>query len=523
MQIPLDRSLSVLLILIFMLTVSSCSGPSAIDADRIDRAGSMIDTHPDTALALLDSVNDNHLGKRKAYVEYLIGKGNLSMLNYPEAMRHLLSAEKLAGESGYDSVLILSLRGLMNLSDSIYDLNEKVRYAIALSNIYFRKDDYDNMYKVLSEFEDCDGLIIPINKYGEELEHTASLFLANDTVMEFNSYSDSVELRAERLYEAISKAVDINSSSSFLNIDGLNSFNPKELIDRIISDDGWRTEVVNESIDINPNRAHLITTELWEQGHPDLARDFMQYYRHHYSDKIINWYMNEEYGGLKAYVAFWMNDRRKREFRSTFQADVKEAAIRFQYEEVALGEQTIRFQRILLGSVIAISLAVITIIVVYARGVITRRRQREEQNMLSAAELRTSLHGLEEENLGILSHLCDTYYENYSKQSDKSRTARETMSMIRNMASSPNFIRRLENYLDRTAEGVMSMLRHEMPELKDNDTNLFLYNALGLSIPSICIMMGERREVIYNRRVRLRAKIQDSDAPHKDVFLRHLR
>ena len=187
-----------------------------------------------------------------------------------------------------------------------------------------------------------------------------------------------------------------------------------------------------------------------------------------------------------------------------------------------MGEQTIRFQRILLGSVIAISLAVITIIVVYARGVITRRRQREEQNMLSAAELRTSLHGLEEENLGILSHLCDTYYENYSKQSDKSRTARETMSMIRNMASSPNFIRRLENYLDRTAEGVMSMLRYEMHELKDNDTNLFLYNALGLSIPSICIMMGERREVIYNRRVRLRAKIQDSDAPHKDLFLKYL-
>lgn len=523
MRITIDRSLSVLLILIFLLTVSSCSGPSAIDANRIDRAGSMIDTRPDAALALLDSIDRNPLGKGKAYVKYLIGKGNLNMLNYPEATRNFLLAEKLAEENGTDSVLILACRGLMDLSDSIYDINEKVRYAIILSNIYYKNDDYDNMYKILSEFEYYYDVNIPINKYGEELEYTASLLLANDTVMEFHSCSDSMQPRAERIYKAICNAVNINSLSNYIHIDGLNSFNPQELINKIISDDGWRTEIVNDSIDINPIRAHLITTELWELGHHDLARNFMLYYRHHYSDKIINQRMDKELGGLNAYVAFRMNDRRKREFRSTFQTDVREAAIRFQYEEVAMGKQTIRFQRILLASVIALSLTIIAIIGLYTRSVTTRRRQREEQNMLSAAELRTSLHGLEEENLSILSHLCDTYYESYSKQSDKSKTARETMSTIRNMASSPNFIRRLENYLDRTEEGVMSLLRSELPDLKDNDTNLFLFNALGLSIPSICIMTGERREVIYNRRVRLRAKIQDSDAPHKDVFLKYLR
>ena len=143
--------------------------------------------------------------------------------------------------------------------------------------------------------------------------------------------------------------------------------------------------------------------------------------------------------------------------------------------------------------------------------------------MLAAAELRSSFHNLEEENLGILSHLCDTYYETYANESAKSRTARETLRTIRNMASSVDFTARLEKHLDRTAEGVMSLMRSELPDLKDCDRNLFLYNALGLSIPSACLMLGERREVIYNRRTRLRAKIQDSDAPHKDLFLKYLR
>ncbi|MBD5322855.1 MAG: hypothetical protein HDS01_08825 [Bacteroides sp.] len=518
MRIPFDYPL--LLILTLILTVGSCGRPSVIDVDRIDRAASLIDVRPDSALVLLDSIDDSRHDNREAYIRYLIGKCNLNMLNYPEAMRAFLKAEKLAVEDCDDSVLILSRRGLMDLSDSIYDINAKARHAIALCEVYYRNKDFDNMYEVLSEFEYQNDVNVYINDFGKELEQMASRFRDNDTVMEFHSYSDSAALRGERLYQNICNSIRLNSSPDYIHIDGIKQFDPENLIEKIISDDGWHTEIVNDSVDIDPTRAHLITTELWKLGHPYLARDFMLYYRQHYCDKIINQRMDAD--GLTAYVAFRINDTRKREFRSTFQNDVKETATQVQYEEVLTRENTIHTQRIILVIILAFSIMVITAICMYTRAVIASRRMREEQNMLSAAELRSSLHGLEEENLTILSRLCDTYYENYTKESDKSRTARETFRTIRSMASSDNFITRLGKYLDRTSDGVMTMLDAELPNIKESDRKLFLYNAIGLSIPSMCLMMGERREVIYNRRVRLRTKISESEAPHKDIFLKYL-
>ena len=143
--------------------------------------------------------------------------------------------------------------------------------------------------------------------------------------------------------------------------------------------------------------------------------------------------------------------------------------------------------------------------------------------MQSAAELRATLHDLEVQHIDTLTRLCDTYYENYTNEKTKSKTARDTLAAIKEMAASEQFVTRLERHLDDTAGGVMTMLRKEMPDLKDSDLRLFLYNALGLSIPAICLLLGERREVIYNRRIRLRTKIQEANPPHCDTCLKYLK
>lgn len=68
----------------------------------------------------------------------------------------------------------------------------------------------------------------------------------------------------------------------------------------------------------------------------------------------------------------------------------------------------------------------------------------------------------------------------------------------------------------------MTRFRAEMPDLRPDEYRLFLLNAIGFSIPTISLLMNEKRELIYTRRVRLRSKIQESDIPGRDLFLDYL-
>lgn len=454
-----------------------------------------------------------------AYEYYEQGQDKLDLNNYPEAMEAFLRAEKLAEETLNDSVLALSRVGMMNLSDSICDINEKARYAIKACEVYEKHRDYDSMYAILSDFTKYHAENKPYI-HADKIKHYASILNENDTTRAY-FYADTLERRSKRLYQQLEHFGSLDVSSWVL-IDGLKAFNPYNLTEKIKSDNGWHEDISDDSANISAQNAHLVALSLWQQGLEEKAHDFINYYRFRYSEPIINQTIDTVNKRFVSHVSYRMNHTDKPEFRATFQEDVRTAVTRFHYEEVLMREQTIRYQRIIIAVIAAMAIAIITAIAIYMHMTRQRRRQREQQDMLSASELHTALRDLEEQHLNTLQHLCDTYYENYSNESAKSKTARDTIKAIREMADSESFVIRLEKHLDNIGDGIMSKLRDELPELKHSDRLLFLYNALGLSIPTICLMLGERREVIYNRRIRLRTKIQESNAPHKDTLLNYL-
>lgn len=484
-------------------------------------AGELVTTQPDSAATILDSLDFNNLGKDRPLAYYTRGKANLNLHNYPAAMEAFLNAEKYSEQSGNDSLLALSRRAMMDLSDSIYDINEMAHYAVKACEVYGKYDDYDNIYDILSKFTAINPYKKRPDKYTHELLRYASLLNENDTTRAY-FYEDTLERRSERLYQDLEHIGSLDISSCHF-IDGLKGFNPQRLIDKIISNNGWREEISNDSSDISVQNAHLITKTLWEQGYVNEADDFISYYRQHYHEKVINKTIDLVAKKITSYISFHYIDTRKEEFRATFQEDIKDVVTRFQYEQVVMREQTIRFQRVLIAVIAGLAVAIAVAVGLYLRMMAMRRRRREESDMQSAAELRATLHDLEMQHIDTLTRLCDTYYENYTNEKTKSKTARDTLAAIEEMAASEQFVTRLERHLDDTAGGIMTLLRKEMPDLKYSDLRLFLYNALGLSIPAMCLLLGERREVIYNRRIRLRAKIQETNPPHCDALLKYLR
>lgn len=64
-------------------------------------------------------------------------------------------------------------------------------------------------------------------------------------------------------------------------------------------------------------------------------------------------------------------------------------------------------------------------------------------------------------------------------------------------------------------------LKKDFPKLKEEDYRLFLYLMFGFSARSISLFMGEKIEVVYNRKSRLKSKIKNSNATLKNEYLEY--
>ena len=264
-----------------------------------------------------------------AYNYYLKGKAKLDLHNYPEAMEAFLNAEKCAEQTGNDSVLALSRVGMMNLYDSICDINEKGHYAVKACEVYEKYHDYDNMYAILSDFTNYITPEERLATHADKIKHYASILNDNDTTRCY-FYANTFERRSERLYRQLE---NFNSPdvTSWLMIDGLKGFNPYNLSEKIKNDDGWREDISSDSANISAKNAHLVTRLLWEQGLDENANDFINYYREEYREPIINQTFDTINQQVISYVSFRFKGDIRDEFSSTFQEDVRAAVVRFNY------------------------------------------------------------------------------------------------------------------------------------------------------------------------------------------------
>ena len=198
---------------------------------------------------------------------------------------------------------------------------------------------------------------------------------------------------------------------------------------------------------------------------------------------------------------------------------VEREAVEFYYKENVIKEQAIRYQRIKTTAIILCAGILICLLAMSLFIVRSRKRRIEEESMRSVIELKSALSQSKDRWLSTLGQLCNTYYSAYAKTATRSRTAQEALAEIESATASPTFFPELEGRLNRENDNLMARFRTAMPDLRPDEYRLFLLNALGFSIPTISLLLKEKREVIYNRRQRLRSKIQESDITDNAPFL----
>ena len=502
-----------LIIIVIAITATSCLESDDGYNSQILSTHALIDSHPDSALMILDSIDIAH--HNNAEIHYLKGQAELNMLNYPAAFEEFLYAEKISEETGNDSILLLSRLGLRAVSDSVMDFGERTRYTLSICEIYERQHEYNKIIETLEDLLEGHNCFPP--EYQKELTRYTSLLESSDT-----SATDSMLLIRYFLINPIKSTLSLNTTDISLCRE-IKSFNIGDYISQIKTHGDWQTAITNDSTVISYDAANMVVSTLWADGYQREARDFIRLYRKYYKEKKMKTDIDPITNRLKVHIESYDNTPVKGLFMKTFQNNLKSTATKFHYEEEVMRSEIIKSQRISLIMLSALTVAIIIAVILYVYIINIRRNRINDNNIRTATELRTALNTLEDIHLQTLSNLCNTYYDCYSNVTTKSKIAKEALLTINSIAESDDFIPKLESRLNESYDNLMTLFRNELDNLKESDYNLFTCNAIGLTIPAICLLLKEKRDVIYKRRLRLRAKIQDANPPHAAIFLEHLK
>ncbi|MBQ6254140.1 MAG: hypothetical protein IJK05_05785 [Bacteroidales bacterium] len=118
-----------------------------------------------------------------------------------------------------------------------------------------------------------------------------------------------------------------------------------------------------------------------------------------------------------------------------------------------------------------------------------------------------------------LERLCEQYYIYEGTENLQPRILKEVKSIVEGLRSDKKVRKNLEDTLDARHDGVMTKLRAEFPNWKEEDFQLYSFTAAGFSSTTISALMEKEKSVIYNRVWRLKGRISNSESPLKEYFL----
>ncbi len=164
------------------------------------------------------------------------------------------------------------------------------------------------------------------------------------------------------------------------------------------------------------------------------------------------------------------------------------------------------------------------------------QRKEIENNMLLASNLRNMLkvketetnsmqeviNNLFEQRFATIDKLSSDYYEYQGTANEKQKIYTNVMKLVSGLGSDKKTIKELENFINTYKDNLMIRFREEFPDMKESDCILYLYAVAGFSSRAISIFIGEKLEVVYNRKSRLKQKINRSTSSNAVTFAQYL-
>lgn len=509
-------SVRIISILIVSVLFSAC-GKRDDEAARLieERFMAVNDTSAVTADSALMSAIALTAGREDVCggrASYLSGRIELDRMNFPAAMRDFLNADRIFVATGDFGMALKSRKAMMELSGKLYSVNGEAEFGRKLYEVLDRAGVSDSIR--CGVYED---IIIATSDTDRPFAQRVADEYA-DFAMETG---DSSKILYAGIYKRIASRrpnPDVFGKNYSGKWNGWSRFEVFKSRLRALKDvAGFE---LPDTVAVTRTNIHDFVVELWNKGESVKAGRFLQLLLERYENDDMKRPWITDFGYPNSPYIYGYESPSCKGLLQTFQSEVDDVVRRFDYEELKKKEVSIAYQRMSIAVLLFILAVGVWAGIFYLRLQSRRARRHKQELTDSVKELDAALRRSQKALFRNVSSLCDTYYK--SCVDGNTKIAKNALKAIEEFVKTPGVFSELESVLDAESDGMMERFRRAMPELREDEYRLFLCNALGFSVPALMMLLGEKREVIYNRRLRLRAKIAEVSPDEARLFIEKL-
>ena len=122
----------------------------------------------------------------------------------------------------------------------------------------------------------------------------------------------------------------------------------------------------------------------------------------------------------------------------------------------------------------------------------------------------------------LLNELSETYYMQKKTKHDKDAIYKQVKQKIEELSCSATYTTELEDIINEYKENVMAIARQRLINLKETDLRILSYSYAGFSTLTICGFTGFEVGNIYTRKSRIKSAINELDSETRELLLKHL-
>ena len=537
-------------LLIFSVAILAACTPAKVDRTLKD-VESYISERPDSALAVLESIDRSYLKSRRSEAHHALLHAMALDKNYIDVTDDSLASVAVRYYSKHGSKKYLA-QSLYYKGLSYYYNKEYDKSIIELSNAEPVAAMYDSLYLGFIKVLQAEIYYINYNKIKatELFEQALSIY----TDLEAEYYVNVAKSQLAKAWVSIERYDDAEILlTDLISSDDLNPrILAKSMGDyaflmgtRSGADYEAAVKYFEKTAEIENGR-YLSLQDYWVWAHAlaetgDLDR----------SQQIIDMLSPIDTSGTAYYWQYAIakaqgktsealdlfekfSDKNNEEVVQILRQSISSVQRDYYQSQYDLSDYKLRVRGLILSIVIIVSTFIVTVIVYLA--IRYRRKKVEEKDyyIRYAEEVNRQLH---EFKYGTYSDLqkkyialhkskyetLQTLFEKYVQLEDRVDAEKliykKVVSLIDDLRNDIENTSKFDKYLDMELNGVMTNLRTELPKLNKRYYMLFAYMALGFNNSIISHFMGCSENAVRIIKNRLKSTIKTSEAEHKLEFL----
>ena len=150
--------------------------------------------------------------------------------------------------------------------------------------------------------------------------------------------------------------------------------------------------------------------------------------------------------------------------------------------------------------------------------VATNHSKIRTQNVLLNKQIKL-IENIFSTHIETLDILSKEYFEKKGAEVQTRATVLKNLEHELLKLSNKDSMKMIEEVVNKIHNNILTDIRSELPALTDKDISLLTLFFAGFSAKSICLVMNWQVANFYNRKRRIREKIEVSDVPHRERFL----